>query len=285
MKPRPRVMPWLALAALGSALAACGKARDPREVCERARAFGLSAYLGSSVGAERIEAGAALDCAAESDVYRGAVSALERVPVPLLPPKLLLHVEPSFPDGGTRLSDLEVHRASGELLVTRAYARTPAYDADSVWLHEVGHVLSLGARPRGELGRRLLSAVEEGFADYFASASAGSPRVGAEGREVRDLTAPPRIGASEWASLALAGAFDAHRFGWQFAAELHRAEPLAGPLLEDVLRALASTEAWPTSAETPREAMRELVRRCPARSRERLDGAISRWLPRELRQG
>jgi hypothetical protein len=267
------------------ALAGCGKARDPREVCERARAFGLRAHLGSSVGADRIEAGTALDCAGDSDVYRGAVSALERVPRPLLPPKLLLHVDPSFPGGGPLVSDLEVHRGTGELLVTRAYARTPAYDADSVWLHEVGHVLSLGARPRGELGRRLLSAVEEGFADYFAAASTGSPRVGAEGREIRDLTAPPRIGGSEWASLALSGAFDAHRFGWLFAAELHRAEPLAGPLLEDVLRALACTEAWPADAETPREAMRELVRRCPARSRERLDGAISRWMPRELRRG
>jgi hypothetical protein len=258
-----------------------------RDVCAAARSFEVAAHAGSRVTGDRIAPGAAVTCERALAAHRPVVLALQRTPATLRPARVLLHLDPRLEAGAPPLRGLEVQRETAALLIESAALPGLASrdGSESLWLHELAHVRAAGARPRAELARRLFAALEEGIADYSAAVVAGSPRVGAEGLELRDLSAPPALRASEWAMLALPSAFEPHRFGWTLAAELYRTEARPGALLEDVLDALAAREPWPEAANTPGAALDELVGRCRERSRAAFAGALARWLPRELQQG
>ena len=266
---------------------ACQNGVDSREICSQAHAYGVVARAGSRIDAARLEPGTVLACETDAVVYRQAVSALDRLPSRLRPPRLSLEIEPRFAAGAPPLRGVEVHRPSAALLSTRELAAAPLTPATlGVWLHEVAHVRAHGARPASGVPVRLFLAVEEGAADYFAAVTSGSTLLGDESGEIRDVAAPPALGAAHWASLAFADAFDAHHFGWALAGELFRQEPSAGPLLDDLLSALSTREAWPAGAGgSPGAALDELMRRCPTRSQSALESVLARWVPRELRQG
>jgi hypothetical protein len=277
---------WLA-SALCLVFAGCrGHAPDMREVCARARAFGVVVHAGSRVTSDGVAPGPAVACEQSLAAQRPLAAALERMPGPLRPAHVEVHLDPLL-EPPVPLRGVEVQRATGALLAGSAALPALAVEkgALGVWLHELAHVRAAGARPSAGIPKRLFAALEEGVADYLAATVGGSTRVGAHGLEQRELTAAPVLHASEWARLALPDAFEPHRFGWAFAAELHRSEPRAAALLEDSLIALASRAAWPDAANTPATALSELLRRCPARSRAALDAALSRWIPRELYRG
>jgi len=267
-------------------LAACtGEVSDARTVCAAAGSFAIAAHARSRVVGTRIEAGPLVACESNPRPYRAAVSALSRAPAALRPARVVLHLLPELEPAAPALRGVETHRASGELLVGSQPGDELSASELTLWLHELAHVRARGARPSSPVPARLVGALEEGVADYFAAAVAGSSRVGVSGVELRDLELPPALRASEWAALAVPGAFDAHRFGWVLAAGLYRNEPRAGALLEDTLSTLARSDAWPANATTPRGAVAELLRRCPERSRNAFDQALLRWLPPELYQG
>jgi hypothetical protein len=173
---------------------------------------------------------------------------------------------------------VELHAQSRALLVAdgdRGLSR-------SVWLHELGHVSAAGARPEGRVGRRLLAAVDEAFADYYAAVLGASPRVG-DGGEARDLERPPPATVTAWAELALAvTGYDPHRLGHGLAARLWAAEPMRHELLRDLQTALASERRYDGVPDTPAALLEELSLRVPARSRARFERAIAGWAPHEI---
>ena len=161
------------------------------------------------------------------------------------------------------------------LLVQAGYVRVE----QSVWLHELAHLIGHGARPKSRAARRVTAAIDEAAADYFAAAVAGSARVGGELTTVRDLQRPPPIADEAWALLAIDG-FDPHRFGWGLAALLWQAEPRPGPLLDCLLRALSGPALG--GAETPAAVFEALEGACPEPSRQTLRTALGAWAPHEL---
>ena len=209
------------------------------------------------------------------DVHR----ALDSVPVELGRPK---QIDVRIERGRDEISyDAEkgaifVHPRAGDELV------------HSVWLHEIAHVIVRGGRPERDPGRRVMAAVEEGVADWLAASVSASPELGrvhASGA-VRDLRSPPPRSSTDWALLALPGIEkDVHELGWQLAALLFRAEPTPGPLLNDVVRALADPAAFRGPSDTPGGALEAFVLRCPQRSRQRLRDVLVAWVPRELFPG
>lgn len=198
--------------------------------------------------------------------------ALSQVPVELRPTALRL-------DGQSpaRAASVEFDFASGALLLGPGAEDLPS----SVWLHELGHARMRGARPHGVLGGRLFRAIDEGAADYFAACVSGSPRLG-DAHELRDLTAPPAVAASEWATLALPGGFDAHRMGWALAARLYAAEPRRGPLLDALVACLDGESGLDRAADTPAATAQALLQACPANGRERVSQVLAEWLPAAL---
>lgn len=267
------------------ALVACQSPVNVREVCAEARAYGVTARSGSRIDGARLEPGSGVACESDAALYRHAVAALGRLPARLRPARLELEIDPRF-SAGTPLRNAEVHRPSAALLATRRFATTePTPPTLGVWLHEIAHVRAHGARPSTGVAARLFLALEEGAADYFAAVTSGGSVLGDERGELRDVASAPTLGAANWASLAFANAFDAHHFGWAFAGELFREEPLAGALLDDLFAALASREPWPATESGPGSALDELLRRCPPRSQRALESVLARWVPRELRQG
>ncbi len=155
----------------------------------------------------------------------------------------------------------------------------------SVTLHELGHVWAAGARPPGRLGRSVLAAVDEGFADYYAALVNRSPRVGGRD-ELRDLERPPPPAAAAWAELALAPeGFDPHRLGHGLAASLWALEPANTGLLLDLHTGLASDATYTGVPDTPGAVIEELARRIPNRSRARFEQAVAAWAPAEVLGG
>lgn len=197
--------------------------------------------------------------------------ALSQVPVELRPTALRL-------DGHTPArAAVEFDFASGALMLGPGAEDLPS----SVWLHELGHARMGGARPHGVLGGRLFRAIDEGAADYFAACVSGSPRLG-DARELRDLTAPPAVAASEWATLALPSGFDAHRMGWALAARLYAAEPRRGRLLDALVACLDGESGLDRAADTPAATVQALLQACPADGRERISQVLADWLPAAL---
>ncbi|MGE3675256.1 MAG: hypothetical protein AB7K71_36645 [Polyangiaceae bacterium] len=195
----------------------------------------------------------------------------------------LLEQHPELPKVRVRVESKLVGRSaqvelgSGDILAPPADAalRDPA-----VWLHELAHVQSMGKRPSEPIAQRLLRAIEEGAADYYAASLTGSQTLGViEGRAQRDLSQRVDPQLSEWSALAL-GAADPHRFGWALASQLWKRYGPSPELASDLLRGLAALE--------PREVRGALViwelrRAVPARSRAVLEACLLAWLPEELR--
>jgi hypothetical protein len=198
--------------------------------------------------------------------------ALSQVPVELRPTDLRLDGQ-----NPARAVSVEFDFASGALLLGPGAEDLPS----SVWLHELGHARMRGARPHGVLGGRLFRAIDEGAADYFAACVSGSPRLG-DARELRDLTAPPAVAASEWATLALPSGFDAHRTGWALAARLYAAEPRRGPLLDALVACLDDESELDRAADTPAATVQALLQACPVNGRERISQVLAEWLPAAL---
>ncbi len=198
--------------------------------------------------------------------------ALSQVPTELKPTGLRLDGQ-----NPAHAASVEFDSASGALLLGPGAEDLPS----SVWLHELGHARMRGARPHGVLGGRLFRAIDEGAADYFAACVSGSPRLG-NARELRDLTAPPAVAASEWATLALPNGFDAHRMGWALAARLYAAEPRRGPLLDALVACLDGESGLDRAADTPAATVQALLQACPANARERISLVLAEWLPAAL---
>lgn len=276
---------WLTLFVLGS-LSACG--RPDSEAIARCRATtsgelrnaAVALHVGSRLTPESINPGSVPRCEDDAralDAFEAASRARNQLPAGLAPTTITLHLGPN----GVRPMGIEFHEATGSLLVER----NPAAAVDqTVWLHELTHVRSRGARPAALAARRVYRALEEGVADYVASVVAGTPGLGrdASGNVVRDLTSPPEKTTREWSLLALPKApFDAHSLGWQLAAELHRRAPKSIAVAEDLVTALATSEPM-QQVTTPAQALQELSRRCPERSRGLVDAAVRSWVFAEV---
>jgi hypothetical protein len=193
----------------------------------------------------------------------------------LRPERLLLELEPQVDSGVAAFQGVEYHRDSSSLLVGSAGLDAAA----ELWLHEAAHVRMAGARPQGAVARRLIGAVEAGFADYFAATVAGQPKLGAPPRQ-RDLQAPPRIGEREWSSLAFDG-FDQEHMGWALAARLYELDPAGGSLLRDVVACLDGDSELAFADDTPAAAIAALLGACPEQGRPRLARVLQDWLPHE----
>ena len=125
-------------------------------------------------GEGSLVAGPVAGCSRSAPVVRAllrAHSVLATVPPRLRPERLVVHWLPSAEQGSAASTPLETHAATGDILV----ASPSATELDgTVWLHEIAHVRMRGARPAGRQARRLLRALEEGAADYFAATLSGS---------------------------------------------------------------------------------------------------------------
>jgi hypothetical protein len=257
------------IAALGFGLAASSRAR-PTPTTSTAR---VALRSGSRLLANgELEPGQLSDAA----VLRRVRDVLDGVPTRLAPERVVLDWEPSVAPGVPRVRGIEFHTQSGSLLLSSS---APDLSREA-WLHELGHVRMQGARPRTPLARRLLQAIEEGFADYYAAAVAGTPRVAAEG-EARDLSQPPRTDETDWMRLTLES-FEPHRLGWALASELYRREARAGALLEDAVACLDGPSPLDRLPESAAAAVRGLLAECPERSRDSLSQALGAWLPAEI---
>jgi hypothetical protein len=203
----------------------------------------------------------------------GTTSSLERA---------LSRIPDALSPGEFRLQVVAGHKRIQAAVETRTlFVSVDQLDAHpTVWLHELGHLASAGPRPEDPAARRVLVALEEGVADYYAAILADSPHVGDSHTVMRDLNQPPRVTAEAWAALALPG-FDPHPFGWALAAALWRAEPNVGGLLVDLVHALRVGEL--RQVRGPRKLLDAVVHACPPRSRQTLDQILSAWLPSELR--
>jgi len=201
-----------------------------------------------------------------------ASAALALIPGRFAPERVALEQEPERAAGVSPILGVECHRATGSLLLADSAADLP----DSVWLHELAHVRVHGARPHAQLAQRVITAFEEGVADYYAAVFGGSPRLGF-GAQQRDLRQAPNVGPSDWASLAFPS-FDPHRLGWTLAAALYEAEPRAGVLLETALACLDGPGPL-ADADTPAHAITSLLASCPELGKDRLSEILDDWLP------
>ncbi len=211
-----------------------------------------------------------------AEVAERAGAALALVPSELRPALAQIDFGLTYANGVAPVHGLEYQRDSRSIVVGDGALETNR----SVWLHELAHARVAGARPSGELALRLATAIEEGVADYFAAAVGKSPVLGA-GEAQRDLRSPPRVGPSEWASLAFSG-FDAHRMGWLLAAKLYARDPEGGSLLRDAVACLDGESTLSSAAESPAAVVDAFLAACPAQGRARLAAVLADWLPLEL---
>jgi hypothetical protein len=205
-----------------------------------------------------------------------ALKALAMVPFELKPAPVVIDLGLLREPGVAAPAVVEYHRVGRSILVGAAGADASV----ELWLHELSHARMAGARPKGPLARRLIDAVEEGVADYFAASLAHNPLLGTRSRP-RDLMRPPRVGASEWATLAFDG-FDTHRMGWVLAAKLYEVAPMGGSLLHDAVACLDGESELGAVADSPAAAIGALLEACPQQGRSRLSRILQSWLPPEL---
>lgn len=204
-------------------------------------------------------------------VARTVQDAVAAIPLELRPQRITVHYAPNA-TGVAPVQDVSVDRDTGDVLLSKE-ARG-AFEV-SIWLHELAHAR---ARPRysghNALEKRVLSAIEEGVADYFAAVLSGSPSIGTAGRR-RRLDGPLTGRAETWLTVVWRD-FDPHVLGGELAAILWRLAPRAGPLLNDTLLCLADFEASGEFA-APWPMLSKLSSTCPSRSRPLLVRAFERW--------
>lgn len=270
---------WALLAFVGAALGAGASLLGDRDRATRVPAHaGLEVREGSQLLADgRLRPGRrATSGEVGSEAAERARLALSVVPSELRPALVQIDVVPSYAGGVAPVGTLEFQQDSRSIVVGAGGLQA----SRSEWLHEIAHVRLAGSRPRGPLARRLVAALEEGVADYFAAAVARDPVLG-RGPEPRDLRHPPRVAASEWASLAVAG-FDTQRAGWALAARLYERDPEGGSLLRDAVACLDGESALGSAAESPAAVIDAFLGACPVQGRARLARVLGEWLPVEL---
>ncbi len=253
------------LCALGLAAGSIGYAAElrHRRACERR----VSA-LGARAPEWRNPTGTGL-CSGESRAE--ALTLLDVLEEHPELPRPYVRVEPSLVG---RSAQVDV--GSGEIL---APPEDPALRDSAVWVHELAHVQAIGRRPSEPIAQRLLRAIEEGAADYYAASLSGSTTLGVvEGRAQRDLGQVVEIQATEWSALAL-GAADPHRFGWALGARLWQRFGANQVVAADLLVGLARLE--PDGA-VGAKVVRALIAAIPQRSRKLLSHSLLAWLPAEL---
>lgn len=263
---------WLCLALIG-----CGAA-EHRPCAAPGR---VDVLIGATVSATRIEGGAAASCEDPDAAHlRARLSdLLSRLPRAVQPPTLVIQLDPQFGPKQPALRGIAVHRASGHILLDRSMAL--AVD-DSAWLHEMAHVALARAAPGRSPAGRLMAAMEEGVADFFAAAHIGHPRLGeVHDRVARDLGAAPAMSAAEWAGLAGVGpTWRPHQAGWSLAGI---AWSRAGPdsaFATDLLIGLRQVDTQDSPG--PRDVATRWRSHCHERSRARLDALLSAWMPGPL---
>jgi hypothetical protein len=152
----------------------------------------------------------------------------------------------------------------------------------TVLWHELAHVRFAGPRPHGLLARRLHHVIEEASADYVAAVVAGGPHVGSHDvGELRDLGRAEDANVSVWAELALSERPPSHRLAASLARRFWEHAPAPGPFVVDLARALGDPRPWP-SVQGTSATVRELLKRCPERSRTALSDSLAAWMPPEL---
>jgi hypothetical protein len=249
---------------------------------ELARARNVSVRRGTRVDAERVFDGEVAGCddEAAAAALALALSARATLPRELQPGRFNVHLDPELPPDQAPLRVVEAHVGSRSLFVD-----SHALDSldRTIVLHELAHLATAGARPSRRRGKRLFQAIDEAVADFIAASASGSPRVGASDGEARDLSSPPVVEETEWALLGARreGSFEPHRMGTGLAAALYASEPLPGPLVVDVRRALSDRTPYPRTDSLP-TLLSALVARCPERSRDVLTDALAAWLPDTL---
>ena len=242
---------------------------------------GIQLHTGSRVEGSVVTPGRVPRCEDDAralSAFDAVRRARAQLPQELAPTAITLHFDPV----GARPLGVEFHEPTGSLLAER-HPRVALHE--TVWLHELVHVRSRGARPGALAARRLYRAIEEGTADYVAAVIAGSPQLGRNlaGSVARDLRSPPEKTTREWSMLGLPQApFDAHTLGWQLAAELYRRAPKSHAVATDLVAALARRDRM-DQVQTPAQALAELQRRCPERSRATVTAAVRSWVFPELR--
>jgi hypothetical protein len=211
--------------------------------------------------------------------FAAARAALAMVPAPLRPRAMSVHIDPKMPRGHAPLGPIEMHQASGALMVASGAA---ASLGPAPWVHEIAHVRMSGPRPAGPTSARLIEALEEGVADYFAATLLGTPRLGS----ARDLNAPPTVRAGEWEALVLPGLVpDSHRLGSVLAADLWAERDRDAPAIEDLVACFANPAPFAPVRDVPDAALATFVARCPEVARPGVRGALARWAPAEIAPG
>ncbi|MDF3064893.1 MAG: hypothetical protein K0R38_494 [Polyangiaceae bacterium] len=272
-----RAWSWALLAAAGAALGVGASLLQDRTTVVRASPL-FSLREGSRLLADgRLEAGRVVKSGRlAAEVSKRASRALSAIPNELRPSLVVVDVEPRYGATVPPVAQLAYLRTSGSLVVGSAGEAA----SQAVWLHELAHVRLAGARPKGAIAQRLVDAIEEGIADYFAAALGGDAVVGSGGAQ-RDLRQPPPASASEWASLALEGV-GTHRMGWRLAARLYERDAQGGSLLRDAVACLDGDSGLGAAPETPAGVVDAFLQACPEAGRARLAGILSEWLPLEL---
>jgi hypothetical protein len=205
-----------------------------------------------------------------------ALKALGMVPFSLKPASVIIDLGLLRAPGVSAPDVIEYHREGRAILVGAAGGDASV----EMWLHELAHARMAGARPKGALAGRLIDAVEEGVADYFAASIAHNALLGTPSRR-RDLMHPPRVGPSEWASLDFDG-FDTKRMGWVLAAKFYELQPMGDSLLYDAVACLDGESELGVAADSPGAAIAALLEACPQQGRPRLQRIFQSWLPPEL---
>jgi hypothetical protein len=211
---------------------------------------------------------ASCDDAEDTRILLGeARAALAGVPQPFHPQSLVVEI---LPRGEVQRAAVDASR--GVILVEQGLRLDR-----SVWLHEIAHLRLRGARPEGLLGRRIHRAIEEGVADYFAAVLGRSPALSA-----RDLRSAPPPSAAVWGKyLTPRIDADAHELGWQLGGLLWTRAPHSSELLQDLVTTLSGTAPY-RAADRPADILREVIQRCPVRSRALLRTVFATWIPSEL---
>lgn len=189
-------------------------------------------------------------------------------------PVVVVHLAPRVARG-VSLRGPATHAATGALLLP-----SPTVDETAI-AHELEHVAILSRRweaPADDLARRVLSAIDEGVADFAASVSTGAAVIGDSSLGPRrDLEKPPRLSVEGWAQLATGRGFDPHALGWDLASSLHRRGRGRRELRDDATAAAATAHG-----KTIREIALSFIESCPARSRSTVHAAVEEWVPAEF---
>ncbi len=249
--------------------------------CRSVRGQRVTVRAGARVSPDAVVGGTEVGC--EDEDAARVVVALHEI-VGSLPtasrPRLVVELDPVVEMGQAPVTHVEAHRTAGALLVGRSVAGSIHRTA---WLHEIAHVRMERAPVSEPVAERLLSAAEEGVADYYAAAHAGTPHLRRGGGAiVRDLERPPRLTALDWASLSgVAPGWDPHRAGWALASGAWAARGADPDLAEDLVASLA-VQARGTSGDAPAATLGAWVERCPRSSRGLLRAIVHDWVPAEL---